>query len=252
MKRPPSSLVLSALLLSLALLVFPEGSASAGSPSEVLFEGPSVVWSIAGEEIWRFPVEFQEEVLAAVERLNARVDRGFPLSSLRVVQRDREWALVLGKETLLQARQEHSGLLRLPPRTVALFWLSRLYSTLGEEHADPLTAKHTLRGGHTARGTVSWYGGDAFVGRRFANGERYEGSELVAAAKSLPFGTLVRIRNLDSGKTVVVRVVDRFLEHRGRILDVSKAAAEVLGFKNRGVAQVAVEVIGCVRRVGGN
>ena len=74
----------------------------------------------------------------------------------------------------------------------------------------------------------------------------------MAAAKSLPFGTLVRIRNLDSGKTVVVRVVDRFLEHRGRILDVSKAAAEVLGFKNRGVAQVAVEVIGCVRRVGGN
>jgi len=240
------------LLLAAVAYLSAGGRASADTASEAIPDENSVVWTVEGEEIWRFPTAYQSEIQEGADRLRERVDRGFPLSSLRVVERDRQWSLVLGKETILQARSEHSGLLRLPPRTVALFWLSRLYEALGKEHADPLTAKHTLRGAHVARGTVSWYGGDSFVGRRFANGERYQGSELVAAAKSLPFGTLVRIRNLESGRTVVVRIVDRFMEHRGRILDVSKAAAEVLGFKNRGVAQVAVEVIGCVRKVGGH
>jgi rare lipoprotein A len=89
------------------------------------------------------------------------------------------------------------------------------------------------------------------VGRRFSNGEVYTGNELVAAAKDLPFGTLLRIKNPATGKTIVVRVVDRFREHKGRILDVSKAAAEMLGFKAQGIANVLVEVIGHVKKVGG-
>ena len=91
------------------------------------------------------------------------------------------------------------------------------------------------------RGQASWYG-PRFQGRRTASGERYDQHALTAAHKTLPFGTLVRVRSLVTGKEVEVRVNDRGPFVRGRVIDVSRAAAEALGMMTLGVKPVALLV----------
>lgn len=91
-----------------------------------------------------------------------------------------------------------------------------------------------LRGGRDLqRGMASWYG-PGFHGRLTANGERFDMNELTAAHKTLPFGTRVLVHNPRTGKEVVVRINDRGPFIKGRMLDLSKAAAKALGFKSRG------------------
>lgn len=89
------------------------------------------------------------------------------------------------------------------------------------------------------RGTVSWYGG-RFHGRRTASGERFDMYALTAAHPTLPFGTRIKVRRLDTGKEVEVRINDRGPHTRGRILDLSRAAALALGVVEAGEATVAL------------
>jgi len=91
-------------------------------------------------------------------------------------------------------------------------------------------------------GNASWYGGK-FHGRKTASGERFDKYRYTGAHKMLPFGTIVKVTNLRNGKDVYVRVNDRGPYVSGRILDVSRAAAEVIGLKKRGIARVKVEVV---------
>ena len=92
------------------------------------------------------------------------------------------------------------------------------------------------------RGQASWYG-SRFHGRRTASGERYDQHALTAAHKTLPFGTLVRVRSLVTGKEVDVRVTDRGPFVRGRIIDLSRAAAEALGMMGLGLKQVSLYIV---------
>ena len=92
------------------------------------------------------------------------------------------------------------------------------------------------------RGQASWYG-PRFHGRRTASGERYDQHALTAAHKTLPFGTMVRVRSLVTGKEVDVRVTDRGPFVRGRVIDVSRAAAEALGMMGLGVKQVSLHIV---------
>ena len=93
-----------------------------------------------------------------------------------------------------------------------------------------------------ARGMASWYG-QKFHGRKTASGERFDMHELTAAHPTLPFGTLVEVRNLDNGRSVVVRINDRGPAVAGRIIDVSYAAAVELGMIDSGVAEVALYLV---------
>lgn len=94
----------------------------------------------------------------------------------------------------------------------------------------------------TATGRASWYG-PGFAGRPTASGRVYDPSELVAAHRSLPFGTRIRVTNRHNGLSVVVRVVDRGPYAAGRILDLSRAAAEALRMRGSGSAPVTIEVL---------
>lgn len=97
--------------------------------------------------------------------------------------------------------------------------------------------------GQTQSGKASWYGGK-FHGRKTASGERFNKHQLTAAHRKLPFGTRVRVTNLGNGKSVVVRINDRGpFGNRGRIIDVSEAAAEALGMIQSGVARIEIEVL---------
>ena len=91
----------------------------------------------------------------------------------------------------------------------------------------------------TNTGMASYYG----YGGRTANGERYNARELTAAHRTLPFGTRVRVTNTANGQSVVVRINDRGPFVRGRVIDVSTAAADSLGFRRRGVAKVDLAVV---------
>lgn len=94
-----------------------------------------------------------------------------------------------------------------------------------------------------SHGMASWYG-PGFNGRRSANGERYNQNNLTAAHRSLPFGTKVRVTNVRNGRSVVVRITDRGPHIRGRIIDLSAAAARIVGVMQSGVAPVRLEVLG--------
>ncbi|WP_430623903.1 septal ring lytic transglycosylase RlpA family protein [Marinimicrobium locisalis] len=96
--------------------------------------------------------------------------------------------------------------------------------------------------GYKERGIASWYG-QKFHGRNTSNGEVYDMYAMTAAHKTLPIPSYVRVTNLDNGRQVVVRVNDRGPFHAGRIIDLSYAAAQKLGFAARGTAQVEVEII---------
>ena len=88
--------------------------------------------------------------------------------------------------------------------------------------------------------TTSWYG-EKFAGRQTANGEIFDPNLLTAAHKTLPFGTRLELTNPETKQSVVVRVNDRGPFIKGRHLDVSRAAAEALGFKDNGVAKLRVK-----------
>lgn len=91
-------------------------------------------------------------------------------------------------------------------------------------------------------GTASWYG-PGFHGRLTASGERYDQHAATCAHRSLPFDTLVRIRNLDNGRSAFCRVTDRGPFAAGRVIDVSRAVAQRLGMIRSGVAPVRITVI---------
>jgi|Deesub1362B_J571_1020462.scaffolds.fasta_scaffold02075_8 rare lipoprotein A len=91
-------------------------------------------------------------------------------------------------------------------------------------------------------GVASWYG-PGFHGQATASGEPYDMYSFTAAHKTLPFGTLVRVVDLDTGAWVVVRINDRGPFVPGRIIDLSYAAAEALGMLERGIARVGLVVL---------
>ncbi len=97
--------------------------------------------------------------------------------------------------------------------------------------------------GHTEEGIASWYGDD-FHGKATANGECYNMYAFTAAHRTLPLPTVVRVTNLENNKSVVVKVNDRGPFARGRIIDLSYAAAQSIGMVGKGTAPVKIEAIG--------
>lgn len=95
---------------------------------------------------------------------------------------------------------------------------------------------------YDAVGIASWYG-PGFAGRKTACGERYKPMGLTAAHRTLPFGTHVKVTNLENDKSVVVRINDRGPYVRGRIIDLSKGAAKKIGLIATGTAKVKIAAL---------
>jgi len=112
---------------------------------------------------------------------------------------------------------------------------------VAETQLEPSTA--LASGGEMFQtGVASWYGGD-FDGKATANGEIYDMHKLTAAHPSLPFGTLVEVENLGSGKKVLVRINDRGPFLKERIIDLSFKAAQRLDMADQGTAEVSLRVL---------
>jgi rare lipoprotein A len=91
-------------------------------------------------------------------------------------------------------------------------------------------------------GVASYYH-DKFNGRQTANGEIYDSKKLTAACNQLPLGTWIRVTNLNNNRSVIVKTNDRMHKRMTRLVDLSRAAAEKLGYISRGLTKVKVEVL---------
>jgi len=128
---------------------------------------------------------------------------------------------------------------RLLPVALLLIFVMGLVQSLScaqKFHTKPIKA------GWEQKGTACWYG-KKFDGRRTANGEVFDMRKLTAAHPSLPFGTIVRVRNLSNDKTVLVRINDRGPFVRGRIIDLSYGAAKEIDMVAAGLSEVELTVI---------
>ena len=96
--------------------------------------------------------------------------------------------------------------------------------------------------GHAQSGIISYYG-DEFHGRKTASGVLFDKHAFTAAHRSLPFKTKVRVTNLENGKSVVVEITDRGPFVKGRILDVSQAAAREIGLIGKGTVRGRITVL---------
>lgn len=103
--------------------------------------------------------------------------------------------------------------------------------------------------GFTQKGTASWYG-VKFHGRKTASGEKYDMYGVSAAHKTLPLGTLVRVRNLDNGKEITVRINDRGPFVKQRVIDLSYGAAKALDFVGPGTTPVEISALGVEKSKG--
>ena len=111
----------------------------------------------------------------------------------------------------------------------------------------PMEETVVRKEGWTEKGDASWYG-KPYHGRKTASGEVYDMYEMTAAHRSLPFGTIVRVTRRDTGAKVEVRINDRGPFIKGRIIDLSLAAARVIGLDRDGVAPVKLKVVGTADR----
>ena len=96
--------------------------------------------------------------------------------------------------------------------------------------------------GYDETGIASWYG-PGFHGKLTANGEAFDQNALTAAHRTLPMPSMVRVTNLDNGRSIKVRINDRGPFKNGRIIDLSRRAADLLGFRRQGTAKVRVEIV---------
>ncbi len=122
---------------------------------------------------------------------------------------------------------------------IGVFVAVLLTAVNGVETASAKEKSSSIR---AASGSASWYG-PGFHGRKTANGERYNMHALTAAHRSLPFGTKVRVTNRKNGKSVVVRINDRGPYAGGRVIDLSRGAAQAVSMMGAGVVPVNLKVL---------
>ncbi|MGQ9659869.1 MAG: septal ring lytic transglycosylase RlpA family protein [Thermochromatium sp.] len=115
----------------------------------------------------------------------------------------------------------------------------------------PLSSSVTANSGigHVQKGLASYYH-DSLHGRKTTSGQRYDKHQLSAAHQTLPLGTKIRVTDPKTGRSVVVQVNDRGPFVKGRIVDLSKAAAEELGIIDRGIVWVDLKVLSTPQRDG--
>jgi len=105
-----------------------------------------------------------------------------------------------------------------------------------------LIVLYQIAGPYYEVGIASWYG-PGFHGNYTANGEVYDMYGISAAHKTLPFGTIVRVVEIETGRSIVVRINDRGPFIEGRIIDLSKGAAEKLGIVEKGITKVGLRIL---------
>ncbi len=246
--------ILRRIIASFVLGVFLLGGYSTAEafPSRVHEREDALAWIVGGVLVATFPKSMEEDLVSMVLFFNNKYKKGFPLSDLRIESRKDQWHIALSGEVLLPVTATACRFHRSKESSLAVQWLSNLHEALVSLSSAAQRKEVTLDGQVRTKGKVSWYGGSAWEGRKTASGELFDDRQLTAAAKDLPFGTLLRLSDAAGNRSVTVRVSDRFKGHKDRLLDISRAAAEFLGIKKCGIADLTIEILGSMSRVGGS
>lgn len=249
-------LLIGGLLMTFAIGYDP-GDVAAGVPARVTTR--PVDWS--GREIWEVIVNGQVVIrmrsswggFPARERATIIAERLRKLLSEQVdsckcvrpleVDRERQIIAVATGDTPIVtvdpivAQLNHSSMWSL-----AGIWANNIRKALGLP--SEFWPTETVQPNRTAvtYGVASWYG-PGFHGETTAGGEVFDQYALTAAHRSLPFGSRVKVTNLDNGRSVIVRINDRGPWVSGRVIDLSRRAAESIGLIGKGIAKVKLETI---------
>jgi rare lipoprotein A (peptidoglycan hydrolase) len=133
---------------------------------------------------------------------------------------------------------ENDGDIPLPKGNKGYYKIGKPYTILGQKYYPSVNENYE------ESGMASWYGdGDGFHGGKTANGETYNMNDLTAAHRTLPLPSIVKITNLESGKSIIVRINDRGPFAKNRIIDVSRKVAKILEFHNKGTTKVRVKYL---------
>jgi rare lipoprotein A (peptidoglycan hydrolase) len=221
---------------------------------------------------WQTPTQRAEQSAAALTQFLANGGKPAPLQLARQGQ---NLALQANGQTLALVDQLTARLARHSTHSLALGWSHNLQQALRPLHTStPLQAykpvaksvvalaskpavvahaaaspaavvvpRFKLKGQYAASGQASWYG-PGFHGRRAADGSIFNQNALTAAHRSLPFGTMVQVTNRSNGRQCLVRITDRGPFSGGRVIDLSKKAAETIGMLGSGVASVSIQSLG--------
>ena len=183
--------------------------------------------------------------------INKILAEGIDPATIRPVKIGNNTYLKAGSENIVTVDEINAKAVGVSVHELAYTWANSTRTALGanalrKDYADisrGYIGRESRYLGHTMTGMASWYG-PTFHGRRAADGSRFNTDEYTAAHKTYPFGTLVKVTNLRTHKSCVVKITDRGPYAHGRIIDLSKKAAEDIGMLGSGVARVKLEVVG--------
>lgn len=210
---------------------------------------------VNGSEILRFHGTVAEKssyqrVKSIAAILNENLSEDLNRSARITLDADSKNTITIGDSPLAQVDSTTAASAHSTSQELAFIYTNRLRQALGQA---PLRAPQLAPAldknqetaaykptGRSQRGLASWYGGQ-FHGRRTASGLRFNQFALTAAHRTLPFGTLVRVTNQRNHKSCMVKITDRGPYAHGRIIDLSKGAAQAIGMP--GVAKVSLEVL---------
>lgn len=221
------------------------------------------VISINGKELIKFDnaaklSSVEERAKIITNNLNAFIKNKADAKTLRVGLCNGGAVAKYGNKVLFSIDKETAEAQRLTGFALAYKWVNNVRVALGSpalnkeipdtiasRSLNPVSLARTIfntDGIMQQAGNASWYGG-RFHGRRAADGSVFNTFSMTAAHKTLPFGTMVKVTNLKNGKKCIVKINDRGPFVRGRIIDLSTAAARQIGILSSGVGQVKIETI---------
>ena len=196
-------------------------------------------------------ISAEQRAKTVANTINKIISEGIDPATIRPVKVGNNTFLRAGSENIVTVDAVNAKSVGVSVHELAYTWANGTRVALG---AKPLRKDYAdvSRGymgrdsrylGNTMTGMASWYG-PTFHGRRAADGSRFNTDEYTAAHRTYPFGTLVKVTNLRTHKSCVVKITDRGPYAHGRIIDLSRKAAEDIGMLGSGVAKVKLEVVG--------
>jgi hypothetical protein len=191
------------------------------------------------------------------DRINTFLRKGGNPRDIKPGLEGQEVVIRAGQVVLVTVDAETAKKSNIDARQLAIHWTNLIRLGLGVpamERNPNLIASRSFSplltqlrqipaSGMLLKGSASWYG-PGFHGRRTASGQRFDMNALTAAHKTLPLNTIVRVTNNRNGLSAIVRITDRGPFIPGRIIDLSKGAAQAVGMLSSGTAPVTVEVLG--------
>lgn len=186
-----------------------------------------------------------------VDKFTQMLTNGVDPYTIKPIREGKYTYLQAGEDKFLTVDETNAKAVGVSVHELAYTWANNTRIAMGatplrKDYSDisrGFNGKESRYLGQTTTGIASWYGAP-FHGRRSSDGSRYNKEEFTAAHKTYPFGTLIKVTNLRNSKSCVVKITDRGPYVEGRIIDLSKRAAEEIGMLGSGITKVKLEVVG--------